>query len=51
MRYKGGGYKKKVSVSLTSRETKAGIPADCKASIEYDPNRTAFIALLKLSRW
>ena len=44
MRYTGGGHKQKYRV-IDFKRTKAGIPATVK-SIEYDPNRTAFIALL-----
>ena len=44
MRYKGGGHKKRYRV-IDFKRNKAGIPAEV-ASIEYDPNRTAFIALL-----
>lgn len=44
MRYIGGGHKKKYRVIDFKRE-KDGIPAVVK-SIEYDPNRTARIALL-----
>jgi large subunit ribosomal protein L2 len=44
MRYIGGGHKKKYRVVDFKREKK-GITATV-ASIEYDPNRTAFIALL-----
>ena len=44
MRYVGGGHKKAYRVVDFKRE-KHGIPATVK-SIEYDPNRTAFIALL-----
>ena len=44
MRYIGGGHKKKYRIIDFKRE-RAGIPATV-ASIEYDPNRTAFIALL-----
>ena len=44
MRYIGGGHKKRYRIIDFKRE-KAGIPAEVK-SIEYDPNRTAFIALL-----
>jgi large subunit ribosomal protein L2 len=44
MRYKGGGHKRKYRIIDFKRE-KTGIPAEVK-SIEYDPNRTAFIALL-----
>ena len=44
MRYVGGGHKKKYRV-IDFKRDKADIPATVK-SIEYDPNRTAFIALL-----
>jgi large subunit ribosomal protein L2 len=44
MRYTGGGHKQRYRI-LISKRTKEGIPATVK-SIEYDPNRTAFIALL-----
>jgi len=44
MRYKGGGHKKRYRV-IDFKRNKAGIPAEV-ATIEYDPNRTAFIALL-----
>ncbi|CAL67790.1 50S ribosomal protein L2 [Christiangramia forsetii] len=44
MRYKGGGHKKRYRV-IDFKRDKQGIPATV-ASIEYDPNRTAFIALL-----
>jgi large subunit ribosomal protein L2 len=44
MRYLGGGHKKKYRVIDFKRE-KFGIPATVK-TIEYDPNRTARIALL-----
>lgn len=44
MRYKGGGHKKKYRI-IDFKRNKAGIPGEVK-SIEYDPNRTAFIALL-----
>jgi len=44
MRYIGGGHKKKYRI-IDFKRNKAGIPAEVK-SIEYDPNRTAFIALL-----
>ena len=44
MRYIGGGHKKKYRVIDFKRE-KEGVPATVK-SIEYDPNRTARIALL-----
>jgi large subunit ribosomal protein L2 len=44
MRYKGGGHKKRYRI-IDFKRNKAGIPAEVM-SIEYDPNRTAFIALL-----
>ena len=44
MRYVGGGHKKKYRVVDFKRD-KFGIPATVK-TIEYDPNRTARIALL-----
>jgi len=44
MRYKGGGHKKRYRI-IDFKGNKTGIPAEVK-SIEYDPNRTAFIALL-----
>ncbi len=44
MRYIGGGHKKKYRI-IDFKRDKTGIPATV-ASIQYDPNRTAFIALL-----
>ena len=44
MRYIGGGHKKKYRI-IDFKRDKAGIPGEVK-SIEYDPNRTAFITLL-----
>ncbi|MDT0684847.1 50S ribosomal protein L2 [Autumnicola psychrophila] len=44
MRYKGGGHKRRYRVVDFKRD-KQGIPATV-AGIQYDPNRTAFIALL-----
>ena len=44
MRYLGGGHKRKYRV-IDFKRDKFGIPATVK-SIEYDPNRTARIALL-----
>ncbi|WP_034889288.1 50S ribosomal protein L2 [Gillisia sp. Hel_I_29] len=44
MRYKGGGHKRRYRV-IDFKRDKHGIPATV-ATIEYDPNRTAFIALL-----
>ena len=43
-RYRGGGHKKKYRIIDFHRE-KDGIPGTV-ASVEYDPNRTAFIALV-----
>ncbi|WP_026461709.1 50S ribosomal protein L2 [Adhaeribacter aquaticus] len=44
MRYVGGGHKKRYRI-IDFKRTKFGVPATVKA-IEYDPNRTARIALL-----
>ncbi len=44
MRYHGGGHKQKYRV-IDFKRDKDGIPAKV-ANIEYDPNRSAFIALL-----
>ena len=44
MRYIGGGHKRKYRI-IDFKRNKPGIPAEV-ASIQYDPNRTAFIALL-----
>ncbi|MDP4158274.1 MAG: 50S ribosomal protein L2 [Bacillota bacterium] len=44
VRHKGGGHKRKLRV-IDFKRTKDGIPARV-ASIEYDPNRSANIALL-----
>lgn len=44
MRYTGGGHKRRYRI-IDFKRAKTGIPAIIK-SIEYDPNRTAFIALL-----
>ena len=44
MRYIGGGHKRRYRV-IDFRRTKDGVPATVK-SIEYDPNRSARIALL-----
>lgn len=44
MRYTGGGHKKRYR-EIDFKRNKFGIPATVK-SVEYDPNRTAFIALL-----
>jgi len=44
MRHIGGGHKKQYRI-IDFKRDKSGIPAAVK-TIEYDPNRTAFIALL-----
>jgi large subunit ribosomal protein L2 len=44
MRYMGGGHKKMYRI-IDFKRDKKGVEAKV-ASIEYDPNRTAFIALL-----
>jgi large subunit ribosomal protein L2 len=44
MRYMGGGHKRKYRM-VDFKRTKHGVPATVK-SIEYDPNRTARIALV-----
>jgi len=44
MRYIGGGHKKQYRI-IDFKRTKVGIPARVK-TIEYDPNRSAFISLL-----
>ncbi len=44
MRYMGGGHKKQYRI-IDFKRDKKDIPATVK-TIEYDPNRTAFIALL-----
>jgi len=44
-RFRGGGHKRRYRVVDFRRRDKAGVPAKV-ASIEYDPNRTANIALL-----
>ena len=44
MRHIGGGHKKKYRI-IDFKRNKSGIPAQVD-SIQYDPNRTAFIALL-----
>jgi len=44
MRYIGGGHKKRYRI-IDFKRDKDGIPATV-ATIEYDPNRTAFIALV-----
>ena len=44
MRYMGGGHKQKYRI-IDFKRNKPGVPAKV-VGIEYDPNRTAFIALL-----
>ena len=44
VRQRGGGHKRKYRI-IDFKRNKDGIPAKV-ASIEYDPNRSAFIALL-----
>ncbi|WP_460218269.1 50S ribosomal protein L2 [Psychroserpens sp. MEBiC05023] len=44
MRQIGGGHKRKYRI-IDFKRNKTGVPGEVK-SIEYDPNRTAFIALL-----
>ncbi|WP_109299482.1 50S ribosomal protein L2 [Aquimarina sp. AU474] len=44
MRYKGGGHKRRYRI-IDFKRDKQGVPATV-ATIEYDPNRTAFIALV-----
>jgi len=45
MRYIGGGHKKRYRI-IDFKRDKEGMPAKVQ-TIEYDPNRTAFIALLE----
>jgi large subunit ribosomal protein L2 len=45
VRYKGGGHKRRYRI-IDFRRDKDGVPAVVK-TIEYDPNRTAFIALVE----
>jgi large subunit ribosomal protein L2 len=45
-RFRGGGHKQSYRVVDFKRRAKLGVPAVVER-IEYDPNRTAFIALLK----
>lgn len=44
MRYMGGGHKRRYRI-IDFKRNKDGVPATVK-TIEYDPNRTAYIALL-----
>ncbi|MFM7416298.1 MAG: 50S ribosomal protein L2 [Alphaproteobacteria bacterium] len=45
-RFRGGGHKQSYRVVDFKRRDKFGVPATVER-LEYDPNRTAFIALLK----
>ena len=45
IRHVGGGHKQRYRI-IDFKRNKFGIPAKV-ATIEYDPNRTAFIALIK----
>jgi large subunit ribosomal protein L2 len=45
VRHKGGGHKKKYRIIDFKRLDKLGVPAKVE-SIEYDPNRSCFIALV-----
>lgn len=47
IRYKGGGHKRKYRI-IDFKRNKFNIPAIVK-EIEYDPNRTSFIALIEYS--
>ncbi|RAV30829.1 50S ribosomal protein L2 [Sinomicrobium soli] len=47
MRYRGGGHKRKYRI-IDFKRDKTGVEATVE-SIQYDPSRTAFIALLKYS--
>ena len=45
VRQRGGGHKRKYRI-IDFKRNKEGVPAEVK-TIEYDPNRTAYIALLE----
>lgn len=45
VRHKGGGHKRRYRLIDFKRHNKLGVPAKV-ASLEYDPNRSCFIALL-----
>ena len=45
MRYKGGGHKRRYRI-IDFKRDRHGLPAEVK-TIEYDPNRSAFIALVQ----
>ncbi len=49
MRFRGGGNKRKLR-TIDFKRDKHGIPATVE-TIEYDPGRSARIALLELCRW
>ena len=49
VRHHGGGAKRKYRI-IDFKRNKDGIPAKV-ATIEYDPNRTAYIALSCICRW
>ena len=49
VRHQGGGHKRKYRI-IDFKRNKDGIPGRV-ATIEYDPNRTANIALDPLCRW
>src|SRR5919205_1423080 len=46
VRFRGGGHKQTYRVVDFKRRAKFGVPATVER-LEYDPNRTAWIALLK----
>ena len=46
VRFRGGGHKQSYRLVDFKRREKAGMPATVER-LEYDPNRTAFIALIK----
>ena len=50
VRHRGGGSRRKYRIIDFKRNKKDGIPA-VVTGIEYDPNRTANIALIYLCRW
>ena len=45
MRFRGGGHKQAYRI-VDFKRTKVDVPAKVER-LEYDPNRTAFIALIK----
>lgn len=49
VRHQGGGHKRMYRI-IDFKRNKDGIVAKV-ASVEYDPNRSAYIALLSLCRW